>query len=92
VAQAAPQFLLAGAACRQLRVHPRALGRLTGNVWVNDSAGERVDIGLAVKNAKQGLCVPSAWRVEQLQRGCAAARLRTLICGGAAARAADAHT
>jgi hypothetical protein len=34
------------------------LGRLTGNVWVEDSQGERVDIGLAVKNAKQGLCVP----------------------------------
>lgn len=58
VQQYALQYILSGVACRQLGVHPRLLGRITGNVWVNDSSGERVDIGLAVKNAKQGLCVP----------------------------------
>ena len=58
VQQYAQQYVPSGAACRQLQVHPRLLGRITGNVWVNDSSGERVDIGLAVKNAKQGLCVP----------------------------------
>lgn len=58
VQQYAQEFCPSGAACRMLRVNPRMLGRLTGNVWVDDSRGERVDIGLAVKNAKQGLCVP----------------------------------
>eukprot|EP00775_Hariotina_reticulata_P001729 gene1729-2072_t len=60
VQQFAVDYLPSGMACRQLRVHPRMLGRLTGNVWVEDNQGERVDIGLAVKNAKQGLCVPGA--------------------------------
>jgi hypothetical protein len=58
VQQFASQFMPSGAASRSLRLNPRLLGRLTGNVWVEDSAGNRVDIGLAVKNAKQGLCVP----------------------------------
>jgi hypothetical protein len=58
VQQHALHYNLSGQVCRQLGVHPRLLGRLTGNIWVNDSSGERVDIGLAVKNAKQGLCVP----------------------------------
>lgn len=58
VQQYALHYNLSGQVCRQLGVHPRLLGRLTGNIWVNDSSGERVDIGLAVKNAKQGLCVP----------------------------------
>lgn len=58
VQQYAQEYLPSGMACRQLRVNPRMLGRLTGNVWVDDSKGERVDVGLAVKNAKQGLCVP----------------------------------
>lgn len=58
VQQYALQYVLSGQAARQLGVNPRLLGRLTGNIWVNDSCGERVDVGLAVKNAKQGLCVP----------------------------------
>lgn len=58
VQQYALHYALSGQVCRQLGVHPRLLGRLTGNIWVNDSSGERVDVGLAVKNAKQGLCVP----------------------------------
>lgn len=59
VQQFAQEFFPSGVACRQLGVNPRMLGRLTGNVWVEDSQGQRVDVGLAVKNAKQGLCVPS---------------------------------
>lgn len=58
VQQYALHYVLSGQACRQLGLHPRLLGRITGNIWVNDSSGERVDVGLAVKNAKQGLCVP----------------------------------
>jgi hypothetical protein len=58
VQQFSSQFMSSGAASSSLRLNPRLLGRLTGNVWVEDSAGNRVDIGLAVKNAKQGLCVP----------------------------------
>lgn len=58
VQQYAVQYSLSGQICRQININPRLLGRITGNIWVNDSAGERVDIGLAVKNAKQGLCVP----------------------------------
>jgi hypothetical protein len=58
VQQFSAQFMPSGAASRNLRLNPRLLGRLTGNVWVEDSNGNRVDIGLAVKNAKQGLCVP----------------------------------
>lgn len=58
VQQYSLEFYPSGLACRQLRVNPRMLGRLTGNVWVDDSKGDRVDVGLAVKNAKQGLCVP----------------------------------
>lgn len=60
VQQYALHYVLSGQAARQLGVNPRLLGRLTGNIWVNDSCGERVDVGLAVKNAKQGLCVPGA--------------------------------
>ncbi|WIA37566.1 hypothetical protein OEZ86_014473 [Tetradesmus obliquus] len=55
-------FMPSGAASRSLRMNPRLLGRLTGNVWVEDSGSNRVDIGLAVKNAKQGLCVPALCR------------------------------
>lgn len=59
VQQATPSYLMSGVAARQMRLDPRVLGRLAGNVWVND--GEtRADIGLAVKNAKQELCVPGA--------------------------------
>lgn len=58
VQQYATEYMPSGAASRLVRLNPRLLGRLTGNVWVEDSAGSRVDIGLAVKNAKQGLCVP----------------------------------
>lgn len=61
VQQYALHYVLSGQAARQLGVNPRLLGRLTGNIWVNDSCGERVDVGLAVKNAKQGLCVPGGW-------------------------------
>jgi hypothetical protein len=71
VQQYALHYVLSGQACRQLNMHPRLLGRLTGNIWVNDSNGERVDIGLAVKNAKQGLCVP----------GKALVGLRCCLCG-----------
>jgi hypothetical protein len=60
VQQFSTNFMPSGAASRSLRLNPRLLGRLTGNVWVEDSGGNRVDIGLAVKNAKQGLCVPGA--------------------------------
>ncbi|KIY96312.1 5'-3' exoribonuclease 1 [Monoraphidium neglectum] len=51
------QYMPSGVAARALRVNPRLLGRVTGNVWVGDG-DNRVDVGLAVKNAKQGLCVP----------------------------------
>jgi len=30
------------------------LGRLTGNVWVEDNRGERLDIGLAVNECRTG--------------------------------------
>lgn len=52
-----------------LRINPRLLGRITGNVWVSDG-DNRLDIGLAVKNAKQGLCVPSEHVFFSTQRVC----------------------
>jgi hypothetical protein len=76
VQQYAVHYVLSGQAARQLGVNPRLLGRLTGNIWVNDSCGERVDVGLAVKNAKQGLCVPGGcggagcWVSVGLKRCC----------------------
>ena len=60
VQQWATVYTPSGAAARQLRMDPRILGRITGNMWVSD--GEtRVDLGLAVKNAKQMTCVPGEW-------------------------------
>jgi 5'-3' exoribonuclease 1 len=51
-----------GQVARKLGVSPRTLGRMTGNVWVKvgeeRSRGDRVDIGLCVKNGAKGLFVP----------------------------------
>lgn len=57
VRQAVIQYIPSGSAAKVLGINPRTLGRITGNVWVGDGDA-RADIGLAVKNAKQGLCVP----------------------------------
>jgi 5'-3' exoribonuclease 1 len=58
VASFAVTYQPSGMVARQLRLNPRVLGRITGNVWVGLDGDERVDVGLAIKNAKQGLCVP----------------------------------
>ena len=49
-----------GQAARHLKVSSRALGMLSGNLWIKtgESRDARVDIGLAVKSTAKGLCVP----------------------------------
>jgi hypothetical protein len=42
---------------RKLGVSGRTLGRITGNIWVNDG-DSKLDLGLAVKAHGKGLCVP----------------------------------
>lgn len=68
IAAAAKRLLLniqstavpSGGVARRLGVAPRVLGRMTGNVWVKtgEGRGDKVDVGLLVKNAKLGLYVP----------------------------------
>jgi hypothetical protein len=53
-------FIPSGQVARQLKVGPRSLGMLTGNLWlkVGPDRGDRIDIGLAVKDGRNSLCVP----------------------------------
>ena len=56
-------FMRSGAMARKLRLSPRLLGQLTGQLFVKlDDAGTKVDVGLNLKSAKHGLCVPDYCR------------------------------
>ena len=55
------QYAPSGAAARKLGVTPRALGRVTGPLFVSAGGGgrgDRVDVGLCVKHGARRLCVP----------------------------------
>eukprot|EP00798_Chlamydomonas_sp_ICE-L_P005709 gene5709-12771_t len=53
----APKYILSGEVARRIGSSPRVLGRITGNVWLTEGE-DRFDVGLAVKHAGKGLCVP----------------------------------
>jgi hypothetical protein len=53
---------------RKLGVSGRTLGRITGNIWVNDG-DSKMDLGLAVKAHGKGLCVPG-YTQAQVRRSC----------------------
>ena len=56
-------FTRSGAMARKLRLSPRLLGQVTGQLFVRlDDAGTKVDLGLNLKSAKHGLCVPDYCR------------------------------
>jgi hypothetical protein len=57
VAEHATIYTHASTIANELRMSPRVLGRITGSLWLGEG-GDRCDIGLCVKNAKEGLCVP----------------------------------
>ena len=61
-----PRFERSGALARRLRLSPRALGQLTGTLWITlDGPGPsspKLDVGLNLKNAKHGLAVPDFCR------------------------------
>ena len=60
------QYLPSGSVARRLGLSPRALGRITGPFFVPLPGGkaggrfgpDKVDVGLCVKHAGRGLCVP----------------------------------
>ena len=54
------KYIASNQVARRLGVSPRALGRITGNVWVQTGGDrrDRVDVGLSVKNATKQLYVP----------------------------------
>jgi len=56
------RFERSGAVARKLRLSPRLLGQLTGAVWVRIDDSAKVDVGLNLKSAKHGLCVPDYCR------------------------------
>lgn len=56
------RFDKSGALARRLRLSPRTLGQLTGSIFVRIDEREKVDLGLNLKNAKAGLCVPDYCR------------------------------
>lgn len=56
------RFDRSGALARKLRLSPRTLGQITGSVYVRIDEREKVDLGLNLKNAKAGLCVPDYCR------------------------------
>lgn len=51
------RYMPTGQIARSLNMNPSILGRITGSLWV-DTADGRADIGLCVKNAPKGVCVP----------------------------------
>jgi hypothetical protein len=53
---------------RKLGVSGRTLGRITGNIWVNDG-DSKLDLGLAVKAHGKGLCVPGYTQLNVSGRG-----------------------
>ena len=68
-AGAQARFERSGQLARRLRLSPRLLGQLTGSVWVRVDEATRLDCGLNLKNAKQGLCVPDYCRPTQDEDG-----------------------
>lgn len=58
----ATRFDKSGALARKLRLNPRTLGQITGSVFVRLDDREKIDLGLNLKNARAGLCVPDFCR------------------------------
>ena len=52
-----PVYMPSPVAASRLNMNPGVLGRITGSVWLGEGH-DRADVGLCVKNAKDGLCVP----------------------------------
>jgi len=57
VAAHEPTYIHSSEVARRKRFNPRVLGRITGNVWFTEGA-DRYNLGLLVKEASRGLCVP----------------------------------
>ncbi|KAL6776318.1 XRN1 [Auxenochlorella protothecoides x Auxenochlorella symbiontica] len=60
----APRYCPAHQAAKQVGISPSALGRIAGSLYlvIGESRRDRLDVGLCVRNAKLGLCVPDAVR------------------------------
>ena len=59
-----PSYVIA----RRLGISPRSLGRVTGSVFVR-AGDKKYDIGLCIKIAPKGLCVPDYVRPQPDDKG-----------------------